>query len=56
MKIKVKAQPGQVCRLSESVCVTEKEQAVELTTDVRRRIKDGSLIDCSKPKKRGETK
>ncbi|WP_432473335.1 hypothetical protein [Amphritea sp. HPY] len=54
MKIKVKAQPGQVCRLSDSVCVTEKEKSVELTTTVRRRIKDGSLIDCSK--KRGKSK
>jgi len=47
MKIKVKAQPGQVCRLSESVCVTEKPMEVEKTTTVLRRIKDGSLIDCS---------
>jgi hypothetical protein len=52
MNIKVKAQPGQVCRLSEELCVSDKETQVKLTTFVRRRLRDGSLIEC---KKRGKS-
>jgi hypothetical protein len=54
MKIKVKAQPGQTCRLSDAVCVTETVVEIELTTVVRRRLRDGSLIECKK--KRGNVK
>lgn len=46
--IKVKAQSGQVCRLSDSLCVKDEPVDVELTIMVRRRLRDGSLIDCSK--------
>jgi hypothetical protein len=53
MKIKVKAQPGKVCRLSDLLCVSDKETEVTNTTFVRRRIRDGSLIEC---KTRGKSK
>ena len=43
MKVKVKAKSGQVCRLTESLCVTDKPVEVELTPMVRRRLRDGSL-------------
>ncbi len=53
--IKVKAQPGHQCRLSDSLCVTDKPAEVELTTTVSRRLKDGSLIDCTKRSKTNES-
>lgn len=46
--IKVKAQPGQVCRLTGSLCVKDKPVDVELSVMVRRRLRDGSLIECNK--------
>lgn len=54
MKVKVKAQPRQVCRLSDAVCITDKPTEIHKTTMVRRRLADGSLIECKT--KRGSGK
>jgi len=53
MQIKVKAKTEQFCRLSDELRITDKEASVELTTMVRRRLRDGSLIET---KKRGNDK
>ncbi len=54
MKVKVKAHPGQTCRLSDAVCISDKPTEVQKTTMVRRRLADGSLIECKT--KRGSGK
>lgn len=52
MKVTVKTKPGQVCRLTESLCVGESPAHVELTSMVRRRLRDGSLIKVDESKEK----
>ncbi len=52
--MKVKAQPGQQCRLTDSLCIKDKPVDVEPTATVRRRLRDGSLTQCKNTRKKSE--
>lgn len=56
MKVTVQAKPAHTCRLTESLCVTDKPVQVELTTVVRRRLRDGSLVKVDESKEKKESK
>lgn len=56
MKVTVQAKPAHTCRLTESLCVTDKPMQVELTTVVRRRLRDGSLIKVDESQKKATEK
>jgi hypothetical protein len=51
MKVKVKAKPKHICRLTDSLCVKDEIVEVELNGMVRRRLRDGSLIKIDENKK-----